>query len=190
MLHLKLCRGKVSTWHPHAQGYVCARWGDRESMSIPGRTPRGMGRVKGRAAGTWSGCLLALVWLSLQHLHPQALCQATLWRGTSASQIRRKLYTDLSGRMNRGKWSPLSWKTAVNSALFQGAFLQERVYLLDHSFHAVLNVTETTNTEQSHRSQSGDCQFLLSNESILVTQQRGADWQSHSRGTQSLENPP
>lgn len=31
---------------------------------------------------------------------------------------------DLCGRMNRGKWSPLSWKTAFSTTLFQGAFLQ------------------------------------------------------------------
>lgn len=55
---------------------------------------------------------------------------------------------DLSGRMNRGKWSPLSWKTVFNTALFQGAFLQEHVYLSDYSFHAVLNITETTNIKR------------------------------------------
>lgn len=95
---------------------------------------------------------------------------------------------DLAGRMNRGKWSSLSWKTVFSITLFQGTFLQT-VYLSDHSFCAVLNITEITNIEQGHRSQSGNCQFLLSKESILVTQQYRADWQSHNRETHSLENP-
>lgn len=80
---------------------------------------------------------------------------------------------DLSGRMNGGKWSPLSWKRVFSSALFQGAFLQERVYLSDHSFHALLNITEITSIEQGHRSQSGNCQFFLFKESVLVTQHYG-----------------
>lgn len=174
---------------PPCSGVALGEMGRQGKHEHPRQDPQREGKSEGQSCWHLKSLLIGISLTQSTTSASPGLVPGNLVKRSISLQIRRKLYMDLSGRMNRGKWSPLSWKTVFNTALFQGAFLQERVYLSDHSFHAVLNITETTNTEQGHRSQSGKCQFILSKESILVTQQYGADWQSHSGETHSLENP-
>lgn len=85
-----------------------------------------------------------------------------------------------------GEMEPSFLENSLQHRIVSGSIPAGTCLFVRHSFRAVLNITEITNIEQGHRSQSGNCQFFLSKESVLVTQQYG---QSGSGETHSLENP-
>lgn len=100
---------------PPCSGVALGEMGRQGKQEHPRQDPQRDGRSEGQSCWHLNSLLIGISLTQSTTSASPGLVPGNLVKRSISLQIRRKLYMDLSGRMNMGKWSPLSWKTCIVS---------------------------------------------------------------------------